>query len=63
MKVFCSYHFVTKDKNDHGFGNAVIQTEKEFPFSLSEIRRFEKEIRELNCFRNVVLLNFTVLSD
>ena len=59
MNVFCSYHFTRK--TDHGFGNIKLQTNEKFPLSLSEIRRFEKEIKKAGAFKNVVVLNFTEL--
>lgn len=61
MKIFCSYHFNSTKGN--GFGNILLQTKEEFPLSLSEIRRFEKDIKEMTGFKNVVLLNFAELKE
>lgn len=61
MKVLCSYHFVSALNN--GFGNAQIETEENFPLSLKEIRRMEKEIKKMNDFKGVVLLNYLILGE
>lgn len=61
MNVFCSYHFV--EKQDSGFGNIMLSTDEPFPLPLSEIRRFEREIKERNRFKGVVLLNYQILGE
>ena len=59
MNIFCSFNFI--DEKGSGFGNTMIQTNEKFPLPLSEIRRFERELRKRNGFKNVVILNFTEL--
>lgn len=55
MNVFCSFNF--SDEKGSGFGNAMFQTSEKFPLPLSEIRRFERELKELRGFKSVVILN------